>query len=210
LSNVILVGYSGHAFVVADSLLRNNFQIAGYFEKNKKERNPFSIHYLGSEENSSLVELHALPENFYALGLGDNALRKKVDFSLSKYRWSALSMKHPNAIVSRNVFLSEGSFVAAGAVINPLVKIGRACIINTSSVIEHECLLSDYVHIAPGAVLAGNVKVGDSSFIGANATIKQGLTIGSNVVVGAGSVVLNDIPDNEVWVGNPAKRIKVA
>ena len=47
------------------------------------------------------------------------------------------------------------------------------------------------------------VKQGAS--IGANATILPGISIGSNSLVGAGSVVSKNIPDNEVWIGNPAR-----
>ena len=47
------------------------------------------------------------------------------------------------------------------------------------------------------------VKKGAS--MGANATILAGITIGENALVGAGSVVTKDIPDNEIWVGNPAR-----
>lgn len=50
------------------------------------------------------------------------------------------------------------------------------------------------------------VKKGAS--IGANATILAGISIGENALVGAGSVVTKDIPDNEIWVGNPAKFLK--
>lgn len=64
------------------------------------------------------------------------------------------------------------------------------------------------MHIAPGVVLAGNVTVGENSFIGANSVLKQDVKIGSGVTVGAGSVVIKDIPDNEIWVGNPAKKLK--
>ena len=32
--------------------------------------------------------------------------------------------------------------------------------------------------------------------------------IGNNCIIGAGSVVTKDIPDNEIWAGNPAKLIK--
>jgi acetyltransferase-like isoleucine patch superfamily enzyme len=45
-------------------------------------------------------------------------------------------------------------------------------------------------------------------FIGAHTTILKGVTIGENSIIGAGCVVAKDIPDNEVWVGNPAKFIK--
>ena len=35
-----------------------------------------------------------------------------------------------------------------------------------------------------------------------------GVSIGNNVVIGAGSVVTKDIPDGEVWAGNPARFIQ--
>ena len=44
--------------------------------------------------------------------------------------------------------------------------------------------------------------------IGANATILAGITIGENAMIGAGSVVTKDVPDNEIWVGNPAKFLR--
>ena len=48
----------------------------------------------------------------------------------------------------------------------------------------------------------------DNCFIGANTVICNPVTIGANSVVGAGSVVTKDIPDNEIWGGNPAHFIK--
>ncbi|RKS96256.1 acyltransferase [Chryseobacterium defluvii] len=44
--------------------------------------------------------------------------------------------------------------------------------------------------------------------IGANATILAGITIGENALIGAGSVVTKNVPQNEIWVGNPAKFLK--
>ena len=44
--------------------------------------------------------------------------------------------------------------------------------------------------------------------IGANATILCGITIGKNSMIGAGSVVTKDVPDGELWLGNPAHFVK--
>lgn len=54
----------------------------------------------------------------------------------------------------------------------------------------------------------GIVELCDDCFIGANTVICKGVRIGKNAIVGAGSVVTKDIPDNEIWAGNPAKFIK--
>jgi maltose O-acetyltransferase len=53
-----------------------------------------------------------------------------------------------------------------------------------------------------------NTKIGNNVFIGAGAIILPGVTIGNNVVIGAGSVVSQDIPDDSVAVGNPARVVK--
>ena len=50
--------------------------------------------------------------------------------------------------------------------------------------------------------------IGDNVYIAANATVIGGVNIGNNVIIGAGSVVVNDIPDNSVAVGNPARVIR--
>jgi acetyltransferase-like isoleucine patch superfamily enzyme len=50
------------------------------------------------------------------------------------------------------------------------------------------------------------VKKGAS--IGANVTILTGLIIGTNSLVGAGAVVTKNIPDNEIWIGHPARFYK--
>jgi acetyltransferase-like isoleucine patch superfamily enzyme len=48
----------------------------------------------------------------------------------------------------------------------------------------------------------------DNVFIGAYSFILKGVTIGENSIVGAGSVVTKNIPNNEIWAGNPAKFIR--
>lgn len=54
---------------------------------------------------------------------------------------------------------------------------------------------------------AGKVSIGNNVFIGMQATILMGVTVGNNVIIGANSLVVNNIPDDCVVAGNPAKVI---
>lgn len=53
----------------------------------------------------------------------------------------------------------------------------------------------------------GCVNIGDNVFIGAESVVLPGLTIGNNVIIGANSTVTQNIPENAVAVGSPARVI---
>jgi sugar O-acyltransferase (sialic acid O-acetyltransferase NeuD family) len=204
----VIVGYSGHSFVILDILLSQKYKILGYCDAVEKAYNPFNINYLGKESDEGPLSIIA--ENGYFVCIGDNNIRRKIsDKLVTLLNKPALNAIHEKAVCSNLIEWHPhgGILIAANATVNPLVKIGKGVICNTSSSIDHECILGNYVHIAPGAVLCGNVKVGDDTFIGANSVVKQGISIGKNVIIGAGSVVLKDIPDNTIIAGNPAKTL---
>jgi acetyltransferase-like isoleucine patch superfamily enzyme len=52
------------------------------------------------------------------------------------------------------------------------------------------------------------VIIGSNVFVGGHSTILKGVKIGENVIIGACSVVTKDVPDNQLWAGNPAKFIR--
>ncbi|MBB1149732.1 acetyltransferase [Myroides sp. NP-2] len=198
---IVLVGYSGHAYVVYDAALLSENKIVAYCDVSEAVRNPFDLNYLGSERNDSF-DWHS--DRLFALGIGDNNLRVRIgEFILSKNK-ELVTIVHPKSTVSSFCSMGKGVFVNAGAIVNAFSTIGDMCIINSGAIVEHECVLEKGVHIAPGAVLAGNVNVGQQTFIGANAVVRQGIKIGKNCIIGAGSVVVKDIADNSIVYGNPA------
>ncbi len=200
---IILVGYSGHGLVVADTAFENNLNVIGYTEKSVNEVNPFKLEYLGDESSSNFKGWDL--DVAFILGIGDNILREKIYKKIINNGKKVISLKNSTSSVSSFASIGEGVFINRNVSINAFAKIGSNVILNTGCIIEHECIIGDSVHIAPGVVLAGNVKVGAGSFIGANSVIKQGVEIGKNVIVGAGTVVLNDIPNEKKIVGNPSR-----
>lgn len=102
------------------------------------------------------------------------------------------------------------------------VKIGNNVTIKPGVQIWDGITLEDDVFVGPNATFTNdlfpkskntefelkNTLVKKGASIGANATILAGITIGENALVGAGSVVTKDVPDNEIWIGSPAKFYK--
>ncbi|MCX2739975.1 acetyltransferase [Pontibacter anaerobius] len=203
-----LLGYSGHAFVVADAIRMRGDGIIGYYDRAKVIVDPFNLEYLGDDKDEVAVSKIANSGANFFVSIGDNSIRRKLIREFTEKGFVTSSIIHTTSIISTLASIGGGSFVAAGAIVNPLAKVGVGAIINTGAIVEHECCIGDYAHIAPGAVLAGNVQIGEGSFIGANAVVKQGVRIGKNTIVGAGAVVIKDIPDNLVWAGNPAIDLK--
>lgn len=201
---MILIGYSGHAFVVHGILKATGKTVVGYCDKEEKTYNPFSLKYFGEEVSAYAME--HFPQLGFFIAIGDNVIRKKIYEHLAKrefYPWHAI---HPSTIVDSSVVIAPyGVMMAAGVIVNPLAKIGIGTICNTGCIIEHECVVGDFAHIGPGAILCGNVKVGEQTFVGAGAVIRQGIQVGNNAIIGAGAVVVKDVPDNTTVMGIPAK-----
>ena len=55
---------------------------------------------------------------------------------------------------------------------------------------------------------AKEVIINENVFIGAHSTILKGVNVGKNSIIGACSVVTKDIPESEIWAGNPVRFIR--
>ena len=69
LDEVILLGGSGHALVVAETAILSNLKLAGYAQPQPSSNSPFNLAYLGDEKEN--LELWISRYRFI-LGIGDN------------------------------------------------------------------------------------------------------------------------------------------
>jgi len=201
----VIIGYSGHAYVVADSFISSGNILSYYTDLKEASNNPFNLYYLGFESSPNFKGWER-PLN-YILGIGDNKLREKAANLILTKSFQLTNVIDSNALISKSAYIGLGVFASKGVLVNAFSKIGNFTILNTGCIIEHECEIGIAAHIAPGVVLAGNVKVGNRTFIGANSIIKQGIEIGDDVIIGAGSVIIEHVKSNTKLVGNPGRII---
>ena len=122
----------------------------------------------------------------------------------------------PGAIIREQVPIGDSAVIMMGAVINIGAVIGPGTMIDMGAILGGRATVGKNCHIGAGAVLAGVIEpasatpviVEDGVLVGANAVVIEGVHVGKNAVVAAGAVVLEDVPENAVVAGCPARVIK--
>ena len=123
----------------------------------------------------------------------------------------------PGAIIREQVEIGDNAVIMMGAVINIGAVIGPGTMIDMGAILGGRATVGKNCHIGAGAVLAGVIEpasatpviVEDGVLVGANAVVIEGVHVGKNAVVAAGAVVIEDVPENAVVAGCPARVIKM-
>ena len=202
---LIIIGVNGHGKVVADvALATQKYKEIAFLcnFKNKKECMGYPI--IG--KNADAVQYIDKADFFVAIGEGE--MRKQIMEELSARGVTFATLVHPSAVIGSRVTIGEGTAVMAGTVIQAETCIGKGCIINTASSVDHGCELGDYVHVAVGAHVCGQVRVGSHTWIGAGAIVKNGTVICEDCIIGLGAAVVKNIKEKGTYIGVPARRVQ--
>ena len=122
----------------------------------------------------------------------------------------------PGAILREHVTIGKNAVVMMGAILNIGAVVGEGTMIDMGAVLGGRATVGKNCHIGAGAVLAGVIEpasatpviIEDDVLVGANAVVIEGVHVGRGAVVAAGAVVVEDVPDNMVVAGCPARIIK--
>lgn len=136
--------------------------------------------------------------------------------------------------IGENTFIWQFTIVLEKAVIGRNCNINSHCFIENDVIIGNNTTVKCGVYLWDGISIGNDVFIGpnvtftndkyprskiypdifqktvieDKASIGAGAIILGGIKIGEGAMIGAGSLVTKDVPQGELWYGNPAKFIR--
>ncbi|HYO93542.1 MAG TPA: hypothetical protein VER33_03475, partial [Polyangiaceae bacterium] len=154
--DLIIYGSGGHGAVVLDAALARGQRLLGFVD----DHAPVGAVVLGFPVLGGEAWLAAHGPARVALGIGSNAVRRRIWERCRLLRLEVVTIVHPRACVSTFAELGVGAVVLAGAVINARARVGLGAIVNSGAVVEHDVALGDFSHVSPNATLAGAAALG--------------------------------------------------
>ena len=200
IKKAFIFGASGHSRVIA-SILHGNFHEIYFVDIHAAS--PQTITEIDFFNQIELHQKHAI-----FIGIGDNKIRENLYNKLIQHHITPQNCISQHAFIAHDAQLGNAVVICAGAVIGSQAIIHNNSIVNTLSSVDHDCVLGEHSQITAGVNFGGNTKTGKNCFFGIKSATIPNVTIGNNAVIMAASLVCNDVPDNVMVGGIPAKVVK--
>lgn len=208
----VVLGAGGHARVLIDCIqTEGHVEVLGVLDPDSSRwgESVLAVPILGGD--NLLAQMKHRGVRYFAVGVGsvgDSSLRQRLFRIGLESGLEPLAVAHPSAFCSTWARVGRGGQLFPGCVVNAGAVLGENVIVNSGAIVEHDCVIGSHAHVATGARLASAVFLGDASFVGVGASVRQGIRIGRRAVVGAGAAVVDDVPDDSVVAGVPAKVLR--
>ncbi len=106
--------------------------------------------------------------------------------------------------IGENVWIGPFAFIEG---FNGKIEIGDYVAIGSGTMISTHDSSKNILTSGKEPVKKGNVKIGNNTIIHPMVMISCGVSIGNHCIIGTNSFVNDDVPDNSIVAGNPAKII---
>jgi acetyltransferase-like isoleucine patch superfamily enzyme len=124
-------------------------------------------------------------------------------------------------VILKDAIIGENCNICSHSFIENDVRIGNNVTVKCGVYLWDGIVIEDNVQIGPNVTFTNDkyprakqafelqrTTIKKNASIGAASVILGGVIIGENAMIGAGSVVTKNVPENELWVGNPAKFVR--
>lgn len=151
-----------------------------------------------------------LVQKFNAAAYESNLIKKEILKELFGAIGDHISIEHNfHCDLGYNIYVGENFYAGYNCTILDMaeVRIGDNCLIAPNvGIYTTGHNISPHERYKSG--ITKPITIGDNVWIGGHSVVLGGIRIGHNSIVAAGSVVTKNIPENTIYAGNPARKIK--
>ncbi|MFF6777264.1 acetyltransferase [Streptomyces sp. NPDC012637] len=209
-NRLVIIGAGGFGRETAQAALAAGRHLAGHLDDDPAlwGKKVDGVPVLGG---TKLVQ--ELPRADFVVCVGnprDPAARARLVQQLGLPEKRYTTVVHPTAVVSPTSTIGPGTVLLAHTVLTASVRVGRHVAVMPQTVLTHDDQIADFATLASGVRVGGAARIGRGVYLGAGSLVRENLEIGDWSLIGMGAVVLGNVPPGEVWVGNPAVRLREA
>ena len=186
-----IVGAGGYGRLALDVLIASGFEawIIGFYDDAHsvlpdKVRGFPVLGDIGVLKSMLSVEaVHAI------VAITDNRARLRIANSIRALGARFFTAVHPEAYVSAEAAVGDGSVLAAGAVVHPDAAVGSHCYLGPRAVVDRDAVVGAGAWVSAGAVVGPGARVGVRAALGQNSSVGRKAVVGDNATVAALSSV---------------------
>jgi len=212
MKDIAIYGFGGFGREVATVLMKINelsptWNLVGFFDdgvpivtSNKYGRVLGNIEAL----NTYSTELHLV------IAIGNPSNIRKIVECITNPLILFPNIFAPNLIIFdiETLKIGKGNLIFWGCRLSCDVVMGDFNLLNGAVSLGHDVKVGNYNVMSPSTRLSGDCEVGNENFFGVHSVVLQGVKIGSKTRIGVMSVVMRNTKDDNLYFGNPAKKIK--
>jgi len=211
---IAIYGAGGFGKEVATVIQKINekatsWDLVGFFDDGLPKGTPVSKYglTLGGKD-----ELNDWPHHLaIVFAIGSPNTIKKVLEGIKNEKIDYPNIIHPEVYFAdkETLRIGKGNVIVRGCSFSVDVTLGDFNQMNSLSALAHDVSVGSFNVFMPLTRISGSVSIGDHNFFGINAIVLQNIKIGANTRIGANSVVMRHTKDHYLYLGNPARKMKL-
>lgn len=109
----------------------------------------------------------------------------------------------------KNTKMGKGNIITSRCLFSTNVSLGDFNLFNCAVLVGHDTSLGNCNVIMSSVNISGGIKMGDCNFLGVQSVLLQNINVGNHTRVGANSVVIRNTKNENLYIGNPATKVKL-
>ena len=203
-------GFGREVACIIDKIneVQPTWDLIGFFDDDPNLKDKMVSHYapcLGG-----INELNGYDDELaIAITIGSPRTVKTIVTKIANEKVWFPNIIHPNFVIAdeKTFRIGKGNIIQRDCKVSCDVTLGDFNVLNGNTAMGHDVSIGSYNTFMPAARISGEVSIGDYNFLGVGCIVLQQIKMGNGVRLGAGSVLMTKPKDDQLYLGNPAKKM---